>query len=147
MITRDGGATWEDRKPGAQDDAHAIAIHPEAPERVYEAAGGGVAYSHDAGRTWSSADEGMDRHYAWGLTIDAADPDLWYVSASFGSQHRVAAQQVVVVEIFIAERQPLHALCDQTLQRVFNILPQQRFDDGFFRSTAPSMPGFVSTTD
>jgi hypothetical protein len=26
----------------------------------------------------------MDRHYAWGLAIDAADPDLWYVSASFG---------------------------------------------------------------
>jgi len=85
MITRDGGATWEDRKPGAQDDAHAIATHPAAPERVYEAAGGGVAISHDAGRAWIPADEGMDRHYAWGLAIDAADPDLWYVSASFGA--------------------------------------------------------------
>ena len=84
MVTRDGGATWEDRKPGSQYDAHAIATHPAAPGRVYEAAGGGVAISADAGATWQPADAGMDRHYAWGLAVDAADPDLWYVSASFG---------------------------------------------------------------
>jgi photosystem II stability/assembly factor-like uncharacterized protein len=84
MVTRDGGATWEDRKPQSQFDAHAIATHPEAPERVYEAAGGGVAQSTDAGRTWRPADDGMDRHYTWGLAIDSVDPDLWYVSASFG---------------------------------------------------------------
>jgi len=85
MVTRDGGTTWEDRKPGSQHDAHAIATHPAAPDRVYEAAGGGVAFSPDTGATWSPVDEGMDRHYAWGLAIDAADPDLWYVSASFGA--------------------------------------------------------------
>ncbi|MDQ4100266.1 MAG: hypothetical protein M3121_07185, partial [Chloroflexota bacterium] len=85
MVTRDGGATWEDRKPGSQHDAHAIATHPAAPGRVYEAAGGGVAVSDDAGVTWRPADEGMDRHYTWGLAIDAVDPDLWYVSASFGA--------------------------------------------------------------
>jgi hypothetical protein len=28
----------------------------------------------------------MDRHYAWGLAIDALDPDLWYVSASFSAR-------------------------------------------------------------
>jgi photosystem II stability/assembly factor-like uncharacterized protein len=86
MVTRDGGETWEDRKPGSQFDAHALATHPAAPERVYEAAGGGVAVSEDAGRTWRPVDAGMDRHYAWGLAIDAADPDLWYVSASFGAR-------------------------------------------------------------
>ena len=73
MVTRDGGATWEDRKPDSQHDAHAIATHPAAPDRVYEAAGGGVAFSADAGATWRPADEGMDRHYAWGLAIDALD--------------------------------------------------------------------------
>jgi len=85
MITRDGGSTWEDRKPGSQADAHAIATHPAAPDRVYEAAGGGVAFSSDAGATWRPLDEGMDRHYTWGLAIDAVDPDLWYVSASVGA--------------------------------------------------------------
>jgi photosystem II stability/assembly factor-like uncharacterized protein len=85
MITRDGGRTWEDRKPGSQYDAHAIATHPAAPNRVYEAAGGGVAVSDDSGVSWQPVDEGMDRHYAWGLAVDAIDPDLWYVSASFGA--------------------------------------------------------------
>ena len=86
MITRDGGATWEDRKPGSQFDAHAIATHPAAPRSRYEAAGGGVATSADAGRTWRPVDDGMDRHYTWGLAVDAADPYLWYVSASFGAR-------------------------------------------------------------
>jgi photosystem II stability/assembly factor-like uncharacterized protein len=86
MVTRDGGATWEDRKPGSQHDAHAIATHPATPDRVYEAAGGGVAFSADTGATWRPMDEGMDRHYAWGLAIDAVNPDLWYVSASFGAR-------------------------------------------------------------
>lgn len=84
MRTRDGGGTWEDRKPGSQHDAHALATHPAAPDRVYEAAGGGVARSDDAGASWRPVDEGMDRHYAWGLAVDAVDPDLWYVSASTG---------------------------------------------------------------
>lgn len=84
MITRDGGASWEDRKQGSRFDAHAIATHPKARDRVYEAAGGGVSWSADAGRTWHPVDEGMDRRYVWGLAVDAGDPDLWYVSASTG---------------------------------------------------------------
>jgi photosystem II stability/assembly factor-like uncharacterized protein len=82
MRTRDGGKNWEDRKPGSQYDSHAIATHSVAPDRVYEAAGGGVARSDDAGATWRPADEGMDRHYVWGIAVDSADPDLWYVSAA-----------------------------------------------------------------
>jgi photosystem II stability/assembly factor-like uncharacterized protein len=84
MVSRDRGLTWKDRKPGSQYDAHALATHPAAPDRVYEAAGGGVAFTDDGGATWRPADEGMDRHYTWGLAIDAIDPDLWYVSASYG---------------------------------------------------------------
>jgi photosystem II stability/assembly factor-like uncharacterized protein len=87
MRSRDGGATWEDRKPGSYHDSHALATHQRAPGRVYEAAGGGVALSDDAGDTWSPVDVGMDRHYVWGLAIDHADPDLWYVSASYSARH------------------------------------------------------------
>jgi photosystem II stability/assembly factor-like uncharacterized protein len=87
MVSRDGGESWEDRKPGSQHDAHAIATHAAAPDRVYEAAGGGVAHSNDAGATWTPEDNGMDRHYVWGLAIDAVDPDLWYVSASYGANY------------------------------------------------------------
>jgi photosystem II stability/assembly factor-like uncharacterized protein len=84
MRSRDGGATWEDRKPGSQLDAHALATHPAAPDRVYEAAGGGIAWSQDTGDTWRPLDDGTDRHYTWGLAVDAVDPDLWYVSAAHG---------------------------------------------------------------
>ena len=84
---RDGGETWEDRKPGSQHDSHAIATHPVDPARIYEAAGGGVAASTDRGDTWFPVDQGMDRHYSWGLAVDPADPDLWYVSASFSASY------------------------------------------------------------
>jgi hypothetical protein len=87
MRSIDGGETWEDRKPGSYHDSHAILTHPAAPNRVYEAAGGGVAYSADAGATWQPVDDGMDRHYVWGLAIDSADPDLWYVSATFSARN------------------------------------------------------------
>ena len=86
MRSRDGGATWEDRKPGAYHDAHAILTHPLAPGRVCEAAGGGVARSDDAGDTWTPADAGLDRRYVWGLAVDPVDPDLWYVSAAHGAR-------------------------------------------------------------
>jgi hypothetical protein len=82
MRSTDGGATWEDRKPGSQHDSHAVLTHPRAAGRVYEAAGGGVALSDDAGATWRGVDDGMPQHYTWGLAVDPADPDLWYVSAA-----------------------------------------------------------------
>lgn len=86
MRSTDGGATWEDRKPGSYHDSHAVLTHPTAHERVYEAAGGGVSLSTDSGQTWRTVDEGMDRHYVWGLAVDPADPDLWYVSATYSAR-------------------------------------------------------------
>ncbi len=86
MRSTDGGETWEDRKPGSQHDSHAIVSHPKATNRVYEAAGGGVAASDDTGETWHPVDDGMDRHYVWGLAVDPSDPDLWYVSATHSAR-------------------------------------------------------------
>lgn len=86
MRSTDAGRTWEDRKPGSYHDSHAILTHPTAKTRVYEAAGGGVSYSHDTGDTWQQLDEGMDRHYVWGLAADPGDPDLWYVSATHSAR-------------------------------------------------------------
>jgi hypothetical protein len=84
MLTADGGATWKDHRPGAQPDCHALAWHPTAEGRAYEAGGGGAAWSHDGGDTWHGADEGRDRDYTWALTVDPGDADRWYVSASTG---------------------------------------------------------------
>jgi photosystem II stability/assembly factor-like uncharacterized protein len=87
MLSDDGGKTWLDHRPGAQPDAHALAWHPEAEGRAYEAGGGGAAWSFDAGRTWRPADDGRDRHYTWALAVDREDPDCWYVSASPGPRY------------------------------------------------------------
>ena len=84
MRTTDGGATWEDHRPGAQPDVHSLAWHPLVAGRAYEAGGGGAAWSEDGGETWSSADDGRDRHYTWSVAVDPADPGRWYVSASTG---------------------------------------------------------------
>jgi hypothetical protein len=82
MRSSDGGETWQDHRPGAQRDVHSIAWHPRVPGRAYEAAGGGAAFSEDAGETWRAADDGRDRHYTWSVAVDPDDPDLWYLSAS-----------------------------------------------------------------
>jgi hypothetical protein len=87
MRSEDGGETWEDHRPGAQRDCHALAWHPRVPGRAYEAGGGGAAWSFDAGDTWWAADEGRDRHYVWGLAVDPDDPERWWVSAAPGPFH------------------------------------------------------------
>jgi photosystem II stability/assembly factor-like uncharacterized protein len=84
MRSTDGGATWQDHRPGAQPDVHSLAWHPRVSGRAYEAGGGGSAFSEDAGETWQPADEGRDRHYTWSVAVDPEDPELWYVSASTG---------------------------------------------------------------
>jgi photosystem II stability/assembly factor-like uncharacterized protein len=84
MRSSDGGESWQDHRPGAQRDVHSLAWHPRVRGRAYEAGGGGAAFSIDAGETWQPADEGRDRHYTWSVTVDPADPECWYVSASTG---------------------------------------------------------------
>jgi hypothetical protein len=84
MRSSDGGASWQDHRPGAQRDVHSLAWHPRVPGRAYEAGGGGAAFSEDAGENWQPADNGRDRHYCWSVAVDPDDPELWYLSASTG---------------------------------------------------------------
>jgi photosystem II stability/assembly factor-like uncharacterized protein len=84
MRSTDGGATWQDHRPGAQPDVHSLAWHPRVRGRAYEAGGGGTAFSEDAGESWRPADDGRDRNYTWSVAVDPDDPELWYVSASTG---------------------------------------------------------------
>lgn len=84
MRTTDGGTTFEDRHPEALADSHVLATHPIDATRVYAVGGDGVATSRDRGGSWTRDVEGMDRTYTWGLAVDPADPDLWYVSSAPG---------------------------------------------------------------
>lgn len=85
MSSSDAGETWADHNPQAHSDAHHLLTHPMAPERVYEAAGQGVALSEDRGDSWHRVEAGLDRRYAWSVAVDPADPDLWYVAISRGA--------------------------------------------------------------
>ena len=85
----DGGRTWTDRVPDGPGDTHTLAVHPDAPGRLYSAAGDGVwmpgrGYneSMDGGDTWTRPDDGLERHYLFGLAVDPGDPDTVVVSAS-----------------------------------------------------------------
>ena len=50
MRSDDGGASWFDHNPQAHSDAHQLLTHPLAPDRLYEAAGQGIARSENLGR-------------------------------------------------------------------------------------------------
>jgi hypothetical protein len=78
----DGGGSFIDHNPQAHSDAHELLTHQLAPDRLYEAAGQGIARSEDRGHSWARFEDGLDRRYAWAQAIDPADPDLWYVAVS-----------------------------------------------------------------
>ncbi|WP_418281310.1 WD40/YVTN/BNR-like repeat-containing protein [Halorubrum sp. DTA98] len=82
LVTPDAGETWIDRPAGSPRDTHTLATHPDAPDRVYAAAGDGYAESDDRGRTWAAPDAGLDHGYVWGLAVDPADPGTVLVSAA-----------------------------------------------------------------
>src|SRR5690606_27276833 len=100
MRSIDGGESWQDHRPGAQKDVHALAWHPSVPGRAYEAAGGGAAWSRDGGDSWVPADVGRDRNYCWGLAVDPEDPETWFISAAPGPRHAHDRQRAAEAAIY-----------------------------------------------
>ncbi|HZW04721.1 MAG TPA: hypothetical protein VFF68_12385 [Anaerolineaceae bacterium] len=84
MVTRDGGQSFSDHRPGAQRDVHALLWHPSDPEVAYEAGGGGSAWSLDRGQNWRTVDRGLELSYTWAVAADPEDPQVWYVAAASG---------------------------------------------------------------
>jgi len=86
VVTPDAGETWIDRPEGSRRDNHALATHPDAPDRVYAAAGDGFAESDDRGDSWRSVARGLGHGYVWGLAVDPGDPETAVVSAASGAR-------------------------------------------------------------
>jgi photosystem II stability/assembly factor-like uncharacterized protein len=98
--SKDGGQTWEDRKPGGPFDTHTLVIHKLQPDRLHSAAGDGFlqagtgfAQSDDGGDTWYRPGEGLEHHYLWSMAADPADPSTLVVSAAHSPRHAHNQQQ------------------------------------------------------
>ncbi len=94
LLSEDGGETWRERPPGSRRDNHTLATHPDAPGRVYSAAGDGYAESTDGGESWDHPQEGLDHRYVWGLAVDPGDPDavLAWSATGAGNAHRAPGE-------------------------------------------------------
>ena len=94
VLSDDGGKTWRERPPGSRRDNHTLATHPDAPGRVYSAAGDGYAESTDGGESWDVLHDGLDHRYVWGLAVAPDDPETVLVSSASGagSAHRMPAE-------------------------------------------------------
>jgi photosystem II stability/assembly factor-like uncharacterized protein len=97
VLTEDAGETWRERPPGSRRDNHSLATHPEAPDRVWAAAGDGYAESHDGGETWEHPQGGLAHRYCWSVRPDPGDPDTVVLSAASGarSAHSLPAESHV----------------------------------------------------
>lgn len=80
--TLDGGTTWYGPARGCYHDVHMLVAHPSHPERVFEAAGGGVAVSADGGEHWQTLDDGLEQRYIWAIAIDSGDLGCCYASTA-----------------------------------------------------------------
>lgn len=102
MRSTDGGDSFEDRRRIGQHDGHQLATHPDAPDRVYEAAGGGYAESSDAGESWRSPVSGLaDLTYLWSVAVDRGDPDTIVVTTANNAR---AAHVTEQAETYIFRR-------------------------------------------
>ena len=80
--TTDGGKTWSVHLKGAVRDCHSLVFHHSSGDWVYEAGGGGAAFSRDGGSSWIQPKKGLDRRYGWACAADPGKPEVWYISAS-----------------------------------------------------------------
>jgi photosystem II stability/assembly factor-like uncharacterized protein len=137
--SRDGGRTWTDRVPGGPIDTHTLAAHPRVPGRLYSAAGDGVMGGHgynesqDGGGTWAQPDDGIERHYLYGLAVDPGDPKTVVVSAATSPQ---TAHDPAHADATVYRRS-----ADGPWQEVREGLPETRGSLRALLATHPAEPG------
>ncbi|MBW3623182.1 MAG: hypothetical protein KY468_07195 [Armatimonadetes bacterium] len=82
--SRDGGETWEDLTGDMDPDCHAIALHPERPERIVVSTPRGPFLSCDEGRTWTPLWKDRRPSYSASVAACPAEPDTLVAGISRG---------------------------------------------------------------
>ncbi len=82
LRSEDGGQTWRDRVPSGPKDTHTLAVHPNAPARLYSAAGDGYFESTNDGETWRRITDGLQHEYCWSVAVSIGDPNTILLTAS-----------------------------------------------------------------
>lgn len=82
--SRDAGDTWEDLTGDMDKDAHAVALHPERPERIFVSTPRGPYLSHDDGRTWSQLWKDRSPTYSASIAACPEEPDTIIAGISRG---------------------------------------------------------------
>jgi photosystem II stability/assembly factor-like uncharacterized protein len=133
----DRGQTWTDHPRGAVRDCHTIRFHDADGNWVFEAGGSGkgVAFSRDAGETWTQPKTGLDRHYGWACAADPAQPYVWYVSVSTSPFKAHGAND--------AQAYIFRSIGGTTWQKLGGGLPQPLNHMPYALITDPAAPGHV----
>ena len=98
--SEDGGASWlpvnrgvraeflPDRLPEAGQCVHAVRLHPQQPDRLYQQNHCGTYRSDDRGDTWKEISEGLPSDFGYVIGLDPLDPDRAWVIPETSSHTR-----------------------------------------------------------
>lgn len=91
LKSTDGGATWTITHDGVHPDVHAFAVHPDDPQVLFAATGGGVYRTRDGTRTWERLIDGYTR----GVAIHPIMPEIVFAGPArrVGHEGRILASQ------------------------------------------------------
>lgn len=139
----DGGTTWHGHVRGADRDCHSLTFHASNGNWVYEAGGGGPAYSRDGGRTWRHTVEGLHGRYCWAVAADPQRPEVWYVSAAPFMAFPHVTRTPVAHHDGIAHAAIYRSSGGAPWERLTGGLPQPLDHMAYGLATHPEFPGHV----
>ena len=83
----DGGSSWK-QLPGLHDDIHCVNLSQSRPNCVYVATARSPYRSDDAGESWETINEGLDRRYTLHIAAAPDDADLVLVTVSTNARRQ-----------------------------------------------------------
>lgn len=91
LKSTDAGATWTITHDGVHPDVHALAVHPDDPQVVFAATGGGVYRSTDGAGTW----EHLIDDYTRGVAVHPIMPAIVFTGPArrVGHEGRILASE------------------------------------------------------